>query len=60
MKNSIIRAALQALADAPKTAAAALLEKLPPADRADAVKLFQALGVKIDPSTIQEDGQKKE
>lgn len=48
MKNEIKRDALRILANAPTIAARAYLNKLPDSDRAEAVKLFQALGVKVD------------
>lgn len=47
MKNEIKRDALRVLATAPTIAARAYLNKLPDSDRAEAAKLFQALGVNV-------------
>lgn len=50
MRNETKRAALLALANAPNIAAAELLKRLPPDERREALRLFQALG--ITPQTL--------
>lgn len=45
MNNETRRKALQTLANAPTIAARKLLEELPAEERADARRLFEALGV---------------
>ena len=52
MRNETKRAALLTLANAPNIAAAELLKRLTTEERAEALRLFKALGVK--PQTIDQ------
>lgn len=49
MDNRTKRLALATLANAPSIAAAELLKQLTPAERAEAERLFRALGIKPQP-----------
>lgn len=56
MKNRIIRKTLEKLANAPAIAGREILKELPAEERADAVRLLKAVGIKITEEGGQNNG----